>query len=97
MPSTEWTVKLSTIKLSKSIAQLPEHVRLKMFALAKDLESKGPMQPGWPNFSKLGDNSYHCHIKKGKPTYVVCSRVLSKEDKLLEIYYAGTHEKAPYL
>lgn len=96
MPSTEWIVTLSTTRLSKAIAQLPEHVRLKMFALAKDLEVNGPMQPGWPNFSKLGNNLYHCHIKKGKPTYVVCWRVLSKEDKRLEIYYAGTHEKAPY-
>lgn len=35
MPSTEWIVTLSTTKLSKSIALLPEHVRLKIFAPIK--------------------------------------------------------------
>jgi len=28
-------------------------------------------------------------------TYVACWRVYKRE-KLIEVYYAGTHEKAPY-
>ncbi len=39
---------------------------------------------------------HHCHLKKGHPTYVVCWRVTSKQLKTVEVYYVGTHEKAPY-
>ncbi|KAF3363225.1 hypothetical protein PHSC3_000243 [Chlamydiales bacterium STE3] len=49
----------------------------------------------WPNFSKLKDLLYHCHLEKERPTYVACWRVY-KQEKLIEVYYAGTHEKAPY-
>lgn len=95
MTSDNWNVKFST-KLCKSIAEFPDHVKIKMFALLKNLEVKGPHQYDWPNYSKLGDDEYHCHIKKGRPTYVVCWRVLDKKQRLIEVYYAGTHEKAPY-
>lgn len=95
MQSPKWTVNL-TSRTAKDIAQLPEHVRLKMFALLTDLESKGAMLPSWPHYSKLGDDIHHCHIKRGRPTYVVCWRVLNKKEKIIEVYYAGTHEKAPY-
>ena len=95
MTSDKWKIKLST-KLGKSIIELPEHVRVKIFALLKALEEKGPIQYDWPNYSKLKDEDYHCHVKKGRPTYVVCWRVLDKKQKLIEVYYAGIHEKAPY-
>jgi len=36
------------------------------------------------------------HLKKGNPTYVAVWRVTDKTVKLVEIRYAGTHEKAPY-
>jgi hypothetical protein len=45
---------------------------------------------------KGADNEYHCHIEKGRPTYVVCWRIADKNKKNIEVYYAGTHEKAPY-
>lgn len=90
-----WTVKLSS-RTAKAISELPEHVRLKMLALMKDLQARGVTQPTWPHYSKLGNDTYHCHIKRGRPTYVVCWKVLDKKDKIIEVYYAGTHEKAPY-
>lgn len=61
----------------------------------EDLELNGYHRNNWPNFGKLKDSIYYCHLEKGRPTYVVCWRVYKKE-KLIEVYYAGTHEKAPY-
>ena len=96
MTSLLWTVKLESKRIEKAIRDLPEHARLKMFALMKDLEMNGINQPSWPNYSKLSDDTYHCHIKKGRPTYVVCWKLIDKNKRIMEIYYAGTHEKAPY-
>lgn len=95
MTSDKWSIKLTT-KQTKSIADLPEGVRLKIAALFMALEVKGAVQHDWPNYGKLGEDDYHCHVKKGRPTYVVCWRVLDKKRRIIEVYYAGTHEKAPY-
>lgn len=61
---------------------------------------KGPFLPDWPNYSKLhgkkGKDRRHCHLQKGRPTYVCCWEVINKERKIIEVYYVGTHEKAPY-
>jgi hypothetical protein len=35
-------------------------------------------------------------LKKGHPTYVAIWEVKNKEIRLIEVIYAGTHEKAPY-
>lgn len=35
------------------------------------------------------------HIKKGRPTYVVVWEEVEGEIQLVEVTYAGTHEKAP--
>ena len=90
----DWVLKVPT-KIKKSINEMPDQVRLKALALFQDLSSKGPMAPKWPNFSKLGDDKYHCHIKKGRPTYVACW-IANKKELFIEVTYAGTHEKAPY-
>jgi len=94
--SPSWNVTLASKRTEKSILELPEHARLKLLALIKDLETKGVLQPTWPNYSSLGGGKHHCHLKRGKPTYVACWRMLDKKEKLIEVYYAGTHEKAPY-
>ena len=39
---------------------------------------------------------YHCHLKKGKPTYVAVWKVTDKENRPVEVRYVGTHEKADY-
>lgn len=61
-----------------------------------ELKAYGPERTDWCNYSKLSDTTYHCHLKKGNPTYVVCWAVLSVRLKHIEIYYVGTHENAPY-
>ena len=67
-----------------------------LVALMRDIEINGPIRGDWPNYSPLGRDRYHCHIKKGRPTYVAIWEVTDKEVKLVEVIYAGTHEKAPY-
>jgi len=39
---------------------------------------------------------HHCHLKKGRPTYIAVWEINDKEIKLVEVTYVGTHEKAPY-
>lgn len=94
-----WQVKV-TRKAAKQLAKLPKQIQGYFDLLSKELEVEGPMQPNWSHFGKLrgSDNQYqyHCHIKSGHPTYVVCWEVRDKEIRLMEIYYVGTHENAPY-
>jgi hypothetical protein len=35
-------------------------------------------------------------LKKGNPTYVAVWRESKNEIRLIEVIYAGSHEKAPY-
>lgn len=88
-----WTVTF-TKKAAKQVGALPENIRLAMRALVADIEATGPVRGDWPNYSKLGGGAHHCHLKKGRPTYVACWREIGKKE--VEVYYVGTHEKAPY-
>lgn len=95
-----WTVNF-TRTAGKQAAKLSRSAFEALRLLAKDLESNGPA-PGkdWPNYGKLkgrkNQDLRHCHLIKGNPTYVCCWEVLDKKIKIIEVYYAGTHEKAPY-
>lgn len=90
-----WIVEV-TQKVDKQLKKLPEKVRASVFALFLEIEAKGPVRGNWKNYGKLGKNTHHCHIKKGKPTYVACWEVIDNKIKIVEVYYVGTHEKAPY-
>jgi hypothetical protein len=100
----EWKVEFS-VKASRSIETL-EKPNPKIYALAlaliKDIALNGPFRSNWPSYGKLSkqrcvpENSHHCHIKDGRPTFVACWRVLDKKIKIVEVYYVGTHESAPY-
>ena len=46
--------------------------------------------------SKKTEDKRHCHLIKGRPTYVCCWAIINKQKKIIEVYYVGTHEKAPY-
>ena len=56
----------------------------------------GPVAGNWPNYGKLDDNRHHCHLKKGRPTYVAVWWEVRQEKQTIEVAYVGTHEKAPY-
>ena len=90
-----WTVKIMRRAL-KQIDRLPVKVRESLADLIRDMELHGPVRGNWPNYSRLSENRHHCHIKKGQPTYVTIWEVTDKRIKLIEVTYAGTHEKAPY-
>ena len=89
-----WNVDLVG-QAKKAFKELPKGSRESLVLLIKDMEARGPHCHEWPNFSKLKIEIYHCHIEKGRPTYVACWRS-DKKNKSIEVYYAGTHEKAPY-
>lgn len=67
--------------------------------LVIDLTHNGPVMRHWPNYDFIdkGKNSsfYHCHLKKGRPTFVACW-LAKEEEKIIEVFYVGTHENAPY-
>lgn len=90
-----WSVNF-TKKAHKQVRELPQAVQLKLRALVLEIQAAGPVRGNWKNYSKLSDSKHHCHLKAGHPTYVVCWDVVGKEIKVVEIYYVGTHEKAPY-
>ena len=82
-------------KAEKQAAVLPRKVLDILFELMREIRIAGPIRGNWPNYGKLTGNRHHCHLKKGKPTYVA----VWTEDKdtiTVEIIYAATHEKAPY-
>lgn len=85
----------------KQLKKLDQDVITISRLLANDLSKLGTA-PGkkWANYGKLCSGKQvdkrHCHLSRGKPTYVCCWRVLCKRTKQLEVYYVGTHEKAPY-
>jgi hypothetical protein len=94
-----WTV-FFTRKAAKQAKKLNQKVISVLNLLVEDLRVKGPF-PGneWPNYSKLAGHKIdirHCHLIKGKPTYVCCWVVIDKQKRLIEVTYVGSHEKAPY-
>ncbi len=96
----EWQVGY-TSRSRKQRDNLPDKIRGLLRLLVKEIESNGPIRKNWSHFDSLEgknipSNSYHCHLKDGRPTYVACWAVRDKKIKIVEIYYVGTHEKAPY-
>ena len=97
--ATKWTVKFLNRRLEKHVRQLPPAIQEILAQLVKDIAESGPVQRSWPNYSKLGRKKgqgaktvrHHCHLKKGRPTYVAIWHELG-EDITVEISYVGTHE-----
>jgi len=94
-----WNVYFST-KAGRLAAKLNKKVISVLDLLIQNLRENGPI-PGkqWPNYGKLKGQKKdlrHCHLMKGNPTYVCCWEVINKKQKIIEVYYVGSHEKAPY-
>jgi len=90
-----WIVTLSR-KADKQKHKLPANVQAVLVFLVHEISRGGPVRGDWANYGKLGPKLHHCHIKKGKPTYVAVWEVIGEEIRLVEVTYVGTHEKAPY-
>ncbi|OMI15134.1 hypothetical protein FH581_024510 (plasmid) [Leptospira weilii] len=71
---------------------MPKSTRQDLVLLLEELEKEGPIQPEWSNYSKLSKNEYHCHLSY---SWVACWRN-EKNSLLIEVYYAGSRENAPY-
>jgi len=95
MKNNFWDVRLSK-KVEKSLGKLPRPAIQALSALIRQIEESGPVRGDWPNYGKLGAKRHHCHIKKGKPVYVAVWEELAFGIHIIEVTYAGTHEKAPY-
>ncbi len=96
---TKWTI-IKTKALEKQALKLNKKILIILLLLFEDLKNKGPIQHEWPNYGKLRVakkvDKRHCHLQKGKPTYVCCWEIVDTKRKIIEVYYVGTHEKAPY-
>ena len=79
-------------KVEKNLKKLPSKENDKLDYLIEDLIEFGPLQPKWPNFSKLGKNEYHCHLSR---KWIACWRH-EKNPIIIEVYYVGSRENAPY-
>lgn len=89
-----YTVKIKK-KVLKNIQKMPKSRQADFFDLMEDLRVTGPIQKGWPNFSPLDTRSktFHCHLGYH---WVACWKVTEDNSMELEVYYAGSREKAPY-
>ena len=76
----------------KQLKKMPLLEQKKFRNLLLDLKFMGPIQKDWSNFSSLGENAYHCHLSH---RWVDCWRN-EKGSIIVEVYYAGSRENAPY-
>ena len=90
-----WTVTLHR-EVAKVVQTLPQAVQDLLRLLLHELEGQGPVRGNWPNYGKLSRTHHHCHLKKGRPTYVAVWEERDRRQRLVEVTYVGTHEKAPY-
>ena len=90
-----WTVLLHR-RVEKVLPTLPRLVQDLLRVLLLDMEAQGPVRGNWPHYSKLSAAQHHCHLKKGRPTYVAMWEERDRRQRLLEVIYVGTHENAPY-
>lgn len=94
----QWTVNFSA-KAAKQAVKLPAKIAERLDALRIKIEAYGPSQPDMPHFGRLKNwkgEVYHCHLNKGRPTYVAVWAVADRTVQLVEVIFVGTHEKAPY-
>lgn len=76
----------------KNIKKAPDRIQRKFEILVEDLESSGPEQLYWPNYSMLGKGTYHCHVDY---RWIACWRH-EKDSIIIEVNYAGSRENSPY-
>jgi mRNA-degrading endonuclease RelE of RelBE toxin-antitoxin system len=90
-----WTVTLHR-EVAKVVQTLPQPVQDLFRLLLLELEGQGPVRGNWPNYGTLSRTRHHCHLKKGRPTYVAVWEERDRRQRIVEVTYVGTHEKAPY-
>ena len=79
-------------KIARGLMKLPADIQKLFYLLVADLQAGGPIQKSWRNFSRLEGNRYRCHLSY---RYVACW-TYRKNEIVIEVYYVGSREKAPY-
>ena len=79
-------------RVERNLQKLPSDVQKLLFLLIADLQADGPIQKSWRNFSPLGQDRYYCQLNY---RYVACW-TCRKNQIIIEVYYVGSREKAPY-
>ncbi len=90
--SGEWQVEF-TAKASKQARKLAKRERDTLLLLVEDMKHRGPVLYDWSNYSRLGDERYHCHLSY---KWVACWELKDSELRIIDIYYVGSRENAPY-
>ncbi|MDR1164964.1 MAG: cytotoxic translational repressor of toxin-antitoxin stability system [Deltaproteobacteria bacterium] len=72
--SGPWRVTFST-KAKKQQAKLPEHIKIALGLLMRELKEEGPERRNWPHYGPIkgqgkGVDTRHCHLNKSRPTYM---------------------------
>ena len=88
----EWKVVFKK-RVHKKALELPENIKVIFNELIVDLQILGPYRADCPNYSKLSENRFHCHLTY---SYVVVWTIAELEVKIVEITYVGSRENAPY-
>ena len=91
----KWAVSVSG-RVRKMRQKLPNTIETIFQALLAAIEDAGPVRGDWPNYGKLGPGRHHCHLRRGRPTYVAVWEEKGRAIRLVEVTYVGTHEGAPY-
>ena len=86
-----YTVKVAK-KAAMAIETAPDHIQEAFQDVTDDLAATGPVQSSWPNYSRLGKDRYHSHLAH---KWVACWTI-EKDSIIIEVYYAGSRENAPY-
>ena len=90
----EFLVRFKNKKVLNQVQKIPLLEQKKLVNLIEDLALTGPIQSKWNNFRQLGKNKYHYHLSY---KWVACWKYIeSEENKIIEVYYAGSRENAPY-
>ncbi|MBP3709978.1 MAG: hypothetical protein J6I73_06220 [Treponema sp.] len=89
--NSNYTVMISK-KAKKLVKKMPIEIQDIFTLLIEDIKKNGAMRTNWQNFSDLGKGKYHCHLKYH---WVACW-TWKKGTFVVEVYYAGSRENAPY-
>jgi hypothetical protein len=89
--SGEYVVQMPK-KLEKTLREMPRNAKTVLFNLVNDIQETGPMQPAYHHYSKLGNETYHCHLAY---SWVACWHCENGK-YIVEVEYVGSREKAPY-
>ena len=96
LSKNEYIIKKYTIRIThkaqKNLETKPKREQERFFRLKMALETDGPEQPSFMNYSKLATNMYHCHLSR---KWVACWKNESGT-LTIEVYYVGSRESAPY-